>query len=109
VRASIAREGHVISRAVEKLTFNDNATLGISQQRSKEDREWLISAPGKVILFGEHAVVHGVVSVIWYCHIWMKNLHFLLCRPPLRHRSISVVMDLQAHGRMASYQFVSLT
>jgi hypothetical protein len=64
IRASVAHEGHVISRAVEKLAFNDNASLGISQQRSKEDREWFISAPGKVILFGEHAVVHGVVSFI---------------------------------------------
>lgn len=64
VRASVAHEGHAISRAVEKLAFNDNTSLGISQQRSKEDREWFVSAPGKVILFGEHAVVHGVVNWI---------------------------------------------
>lgn len=47
-------ETDAISRAVEKLA------LGVE----KDQREWFISAPGKVILFGEHAVVHGVVSLL---------------------------------------------
>ncbi len=45
-----------ITRAVQKLA--------VGEELGYDTREWLVSAPGKVILFGEHAVVHGVVSVL---------------------------------------------
>jgi hypothetical protein len=47
-----------------KLPDNDALALAVRklQLDGANEKEWFISAPGKVILFGEHAVVHGVVS-----------------------------------------------
>lgn len=48
-------------KSLEGLT-NRVKGLGLEgHKKSETAQEYLVSAPGKVILFGEHAVVHGVV------------------------------------------------
>lgn len=39
------------------------AVQDLNLDQDKNQMEWFVSSPGKVILFGEHAVVHGVVSL----------------------------------------------
>lgn len=59
VRVAETEGMDAITRAVQQLAVGD--------ELSDATREWLVSAPGKVILFGEHAVVHGVVSAFVFC------------------------------------------
>lgn len=49
---------NAVNKAVEKLADME------PRQGHPRGREWFVSAPGKVILFGEHAVVHGVVRLV---------------------------------------------
>jgi mevalonate kinase len=67
-----------LNRAVQKLG-----------QDEADQQEWFVSAPGKIILFGEHAVVHGVVSCL--CHIQ-------ICSDSGLQTAVAASVDLRCYG-----------
>jgi len=63
-----------LSNGLSNGTTTNGETNGKVIQRKRLDRKksspmmpaFMVSAPGKVIVFGEHAVVHGKVGC-WFC------------------------------------------
>ncbi|WRT63680.1 cystathionine beta-lyase [Kwoniella shivajii] len=52
------------SSAIDKLVSGVKKGLGFTPtERKSLEEDIVVSAPGKVILFGEHAVVHGVTAI----------------------------------------------
>lgn len=78
---------NAVNKAVEKLALHEPIR---NEAAVEVDQEWLVSAPGKVILFGEHAVVHGVVSrdfrltgAIGSCYRCLLDCDRRFCRPSM--------------------------
>lgn len=73
VRSGLGQEKERTASPVEGLIDSVKTKLGFSGPEGKEgdvsdvskeeEQDILVSAPGKVILFGEHAVVHGVTAI----------------------------------------------
>lgn len=102
-----------LAEDMEKAEINGSrqARRGIPLDRKQSTPmmpAFMVSAPGKVIVFGEHAVVHGKVPRKLHCSLCQANNQF---RPPLQLPSLFDPTYSSPHSRSQNepYPFDFLT
>jgi hypothetical protein len=98
VRSSQA-EGDEVTKKLEQIELD-------SRSKRPAPKTLITSAPGKVILFGEHAVVHGIVRNCFILEsIDVSSADISLCRLPLLVHWLSVATAWSNRAVITKYLF----